>query len=636
MEILPHVLQSSVKKFPENIMMWEHDGTQYQPSTYREIFDLIKCFTTGLHKLGVSKGEKVSLLAEGKNKWVIAEFGIISNGGVSVPLSIKLNEPQELIFRINHSESTIVITSANQANKIRNIRPQLTYLKHVIIMDADEIQDGELSMDKIMEDGVQELNKNPGLYDEIISELDQNDTVNICYTSGTTSDPKGIMLSHKNYITNTQQATAIFDVPDYYTSLLILPWDHSFAHTVGVYTLISAGASMASVKTGKTALETLKNIPQNINDIKPHFLLSVPALAKNFRKNIEKGIREAGGIRAIKLFNSGLKVAYKYNREGYNKGKGLRYFLKLPYLLYERILFKKIRSNFGERLKFFVGGGALLDIELQRFFYAIGIPMYQGYGLTEAAPIISANTPDVHKLGSSGKIVPNLEVKICDHNEDELPRGEKGEIVVKGNNVMQGYWKNEQGTKETIKDGWLYTGDMGYFDQDGFLYVTGRFKSLLIGSDGEKYSPEGIEEALIEQSRYIKQVMLYNNQSPYTLALLVPNRESLVNWLKNKHNIGPEAENAVQLCLDKIQKELNPFYSGGEKEDLFPQRWLPSAVAILDEEFTEENKLINSTMKLVRPKVIEKYKGRLESLFAKESKNIHHQANKKAMKNLLQ
>ncbi|MCF8331791.1 MAG: AMP-binding protein, partial [Bacteroidales bacterium] len=481
-----------------------------------------------------------------------------------------------------------------------------------------------------------ELKANPDLYDEIISELDQDDTVNICYTSGTTSDPKGIMLSHKNYITNTRQATAIFDVPDYYTSLLILPWDHSFAHTVGVYTLISVGASMASVKPGKTALETLKNIPQNIKDIRPHFLLSVPALAKNFRKNIEKGIRDAGGIRAIKLFNSALINAYKYNREGYNKGGGFRSFLRIPHIFYERILFNKIRSGFGGRLKFFVGGGALLDIELQRFFYAIGIPMYQGYGLTEAAPIISANTPDVHKLGSSGKIVPELEVKICDHNGNELPQGKKGEIVVKGDNVMQGYWKNEQGTKETIKNSWLYTGDMGYFDPDGFLYVTGRFKSLLISSDGEKYSPEGIEEALVEQSRYIKQVMLYNNQSPYTVALLVPNRENLVNWLKNKNNISPDAEDAVDLCLDKIQKELNPFYTGGEKENFFPQRWLPSSVAILHEAFTEENKLINSTMKLVRAKVIEKYKGRLESLFAKESKNIHHQANRDAMKNLLQ
>ncbi len=636
MQIIPHVFKRSAEKYPTNVMMWEHDGQGYKPSTYREMFDHTRWFTAGLKLLGLEKGEKAALLAEGRNKWVVAEFGVISCGAVSVPLSVKLNEPQELEFRINHSESSMVIVSAGQAEKIRNIRSQLTYLKHVIIMDGEAAQQDEMSMDDITERGKKALQENPSLFQEIIDELDQDDTVNICYTSGTTADPKGIMLSHRNYITNTRQATAIFDVPDYYCSLLILPWDHSFAHTVGVYTLMTAGASMASVQGGKSPMETLRNIPQNIKEIQPHFLLSVPALAKNFRKNIEKGVREAGGIRAIKLFNAGLSVAYRYNGEGHNKGGGFRSFLRIPYAFYERILFRKIRANFGGRLRFFVGGGALLDMELQRFFYAIGIPMFQGYGLSEAAPIISANTPDVHKLGASGKIVPELEAKICDADGNSLPVGKKGEIVVRGDNVMQGYWKNKEGTAEVLKDGWLFTGDMGYFDEDGFLYVTGRFKSLLIGSDGEKYSPEGIEEAIVEQSRYVDQLMLYNNQSPQTVGLLVPNKDALKRWLKNKHNKDASSSDAVDLCINKLQKELEPWYAGGEKQEQFPQRWLPAAVAILSEPFSEQNKLLNSTMKMVRGRIIEAYKGRLEGLFSATARDMDNDANRKELQKILQ
>ena len=191
------------------------------------------------------------------------------------------------------------------------------------------------------------------------------------------------------------------------------------------------GASMASVQTGKTAMENLKNIPVNIKESRPTFLLSVPTLAKNFRKNIENGIKQKGPI-IEKLFKKALELAYDYNGNGWNRGKGLRKLKKPLTMLFDKILFGKIRENFGGRLEFFIGGGALLDIELQRFFYAIGIPMFQGYGLSESSPVISANVPQKHKLGSSGSIVPNLEVKICDEKGNALATGQHGEIVVKG------------------------------------------------------------------------------------------------------------------------------------------------------------------------------------------------------------
>jgi len=354
-------------------------------------------------------------------------------------------------------------------------------------------------------------------------------------------------------------------------------------------------------------------------------MMSVPALSKNFRKNIEKGIQAKGKITEM-LFNHGLKVAYHYNGDGWNRGKGWRILLKPEYALLDKILFSKIREGFGGNLKFFIGGGALLDIELQRFFFAIGAPVYQGYGLTEAAPVISANSPQAVKFGSSGKPVKYLDVKICDSDDKELPAGKKGEIVVKGENVMKGYWKNPKASEESLKDGWLYTGDLGYLSPDGYLYVLGRFKSLLIGNDGEKFSPEGIEEAIVDQSFYIDQAMLYNNQNPYTVGLIVPNI-SAINKTLSKLGFIPNSAEGVNKSLEIIKQEIDAYRKGGRSEGLFPERWIPTAIIILPEAFTEQNHLLNSTMKMVRGKIMEYFKPEMDYIYTPEAKEIINSKN---------
>ena len=216
-----------------------------------------------------------------------------------------------------------------------------------------------------------------------------------------------------------------------------------------------------------------------------------------------------------------------------------------------------------------------------------------------------------------------MELKICDLEGKELPNFEKGEIVIKGENVMAGYYKNEVATAETVQEGWLHTGDMGFMDNDGFLYVVGRFKSLLISSDGEKYSPEGIEEALSDNSHFIEQVVLYNNQNPYTTALIVTNKEALKRYVhKKKPNLDWNSTEAKELALNKLQREINEYRKGGKLEGMFPERWLPAAVAIIDEPFTEQNGLVNSTMKVMRNKVEERFADRIESLYTSGAKSI--------------
>ena len=327
-----------------------------------------------------------------------------------------------------------------------------------------------------------------------------------------------------------------------------------------------------------------------------------------------------------------MRVAYSYNKEGFNKGQGLQK-LKKPFLrLFDRILFSKIRESFGGELEFFIGGGALLDIELQRFFYAIGVPMFQGYGLSEASPIISSNSILRHVLGSSGYLVNNMELKICDDNGNSLPDGEKGEIIIKGGNVMHGYWKNETATAEALRDGWLHTGDMGYMS-NGFLYVMGRFKSLLIADDGEKFSPEGIEEAMTEQSKFIDQCMLYNNQRPYTVALIVPNQHALKMYLEER-NISASTEDGKRIILNLLESEVNEYRINGKYGSMFPHRWLPVAIGVLNESFNEENGMMNSTMKVVRGKIIEKYEDLIEWLYTPMGKIVYNERNMEEVENM--
>jgi long-chain acyl-CoA synthetase len=634
MKTIVELLENSAQKYGNNPYLLEKKTDRYEAITFKETKEQAYKVAAGFLALGIKKGDRIALLSESRTDWVISELGILHAGAINVPLSILLKEGADLKFRLDHSESKWVIVSGNQIDKINSIKQDLKNLEKVILLDPKESYSrDEIYMKEVKKMGEEYLSNNYDKFMDRIKSISPDDYVNISYTSGTTADPKAIILSHRNYTANIEQSLTLMDVPEWWTTLLILPWDHSFAHTVGIYIMMATGASLAAVQSGKSYLDSLKHIPENIREIKPVFLLSAPALAKNFRKGIEKGIKDKGKL-IEKLFRHALKIAYTYNGIGWDKGKGIRIFLKPLYKLYDIILFRKIRASFGGRLKFFFGGAALLDVELQKFFSAIGIPMLQGYGLSEASPVISGNMEKRHKLGSSGFLVKNLDLKICDEDGNELAVGKKGEIVVRGENVMKGYWKNERATREVLREGWLYTGDMGYMDEDGFLFVLGRFKSLLISDDGEKYSPEGIEETITDRSPFIDQMLLYNNQNKYTSALLVPNGEALVRWAKNR-NIDLADSKGLEAVLIELDSVINLYRPGGLYDDLFPSRWLPAAIAILDEPFNADNKQLNSLGKMVRARIVERHKDKIDYLYTPEAKNIVNPRNLAVMKEVL-
>ena len=632
---LVDLFENSVKMYPDNTFLLEKKSKKFEPTTYKETQQIVYRLGAGLQALGVKKGDTMALLSEGRNMWIIGELAMFYAGAINVPLSIKLEESNDLMFRLIHGDVQYIMVSGQQLKKIRLIKDKLPMLKQIIVFDEaidnlKELQEKEITASDVFALGDKFLAEHT--MEEFLAvgnSLQNDDYATITYTSGTTADPKGVVLTHRNYTANVEQACTLVDINEGWRTLIILPLDHCFAHVVGFYIMLSKGATAATVQVGRTPLETLKNIPLNIKEVKPNFILSVPALAKTFKKNIEKGIA-AKGANTVKLFEFALKVAQTYNGESSLESKGMRIFLKPLVALFDKILFSKVRENFGGNLRFFIGGGALLDKDLQKFYMAIGIPMFQGYGLSEATPVISSNGPELFRLGSSGKLVKPIELKICDSDGKELPVGEKGEIVVKGENVMAGYWKNPDSTAETVRDGYLYTGDLGYMGKDGLLYVLGRFKSLLIGSDGEKYSPEGIEEAMVQLSPCIDQIMLYNNQSAYTTALIVPNKEKLAAIVKAQ-GLTMDNEEGKKAAIAEIEKEVNAFKKGGEHAALFPDRWLPSTFAILPEPFTEQNQMINSTMKMVRGKIEKAYAARIDHLYTAEGKQILNPENIKSL-----
>jgi long-chain acyl-CoA synthetase len=618
----------------------QKDDYGWVSTTFRQAKEKALELASALIETGIVYQDKIAILSEAKADWIISEFGALYSGASMVPLSIKLL-PEEIPFRINHSDTKLFFISENTLEKVISHYEKYDYkfLKLVILDKPSEkisklckkynYDEKKLSfIDDLYQLGKEKLEQNLPKIKETEKNISEDDVVTISYTSGTTGNPKGIMLTHLNYYSNSHEAVNTFKIKENISTLIILPTDHSFAHTVGIYTGLVKGLSLYFVDARGGSINALKNIPKNLVEANPNFLLTVPALTSNFINKIKEGIQAKGSF-IEGIFNRGLEAAILRNGNGYTKpGTSVQMSTYLPYIIAEKLIFKKLREIWGKNIEFFVGGGALLDIKQQQFYKAIGVPVYQGYGLTEATPIISTNTPFQHKMGTSGKVLSNITCKICDEDGKEVNKGEKGEIVIKGDNVMKGYYKNPEATEKTLKDGWLFTGDLGFFDEDDFLVVVGRSKALLISEDGEKYSPEEIEEAIVNSSELIQQVMIYNDHNKFTSALLTLDEAKVKKTIKN--NSITNAEDLLVL----LKKELLLFKQQPEFKGKFPEKWIPSQFQVIEEAFSEENHLINSTLKMVRHKITEKYKDRIDLMYADSAQKKAKETNLKILEKI--
>lgn len=628
------LFQNSISAYPNNTMIFENKDDCYKGYTYKEIEKQVHIMAAGLLDLGIKPGDRLGLLSEGRLEWIVSELATFYCNGICVLLSTKIGELSELKFRIDHSGCRYLIVSSKNIAKLIEIKSDLPNLEKIILLDRIQINDEDvIYIEDIYKRGVLYLTQNN---QELILRqglIKEDDICIIIYTSGTFADPKGVMLAHKNIYHNVEQIHSMMNINAKWVTLQILPWDHSFAHTAGIYVSIFKGAALACLKTGRTTLETMRNIPDCIEKINPHYLLVVPVILKHFYKGIINKINNKGWI-INKIFNNAIFIGMAYNGDGFNSNKIKQFFLRPIYKLYDKIFYKKIRNALGSNLKFMVSGGACLDIFYQRFFFAIGIPVYQGYGLSEASPVISCNIKNHCRLGTCGQILPMLECKIINEEGKDVLPGLKGEICVRGDNIMKGYWDNLNATHNTIdNDGWLHTGDIGMLDKDGYLSVLGRFKSLLISDDGEKFSPEAIEESMIRVSQFIDQIMLYNNQRRYTVALIVPCHDEILKTLsktgKSQHEVSGQ-----DCIIGLIQRDILIFRKDPYLKSCFPEKWIPSTFALLNEHFSEKNRFLNSTLKMVRPYIIDFYKSRIEYLYTNEGKDVYNHKNRMIIKRL--
>jgi len=585
---------------------------------------------------GFKPEQTVGILSEGKSSWVTCELGVIKARMISVPLSIKLT-PEEIAFRINHSEAVALAISANTLGNAIKALPMFDHPVMFIYLDEqderleNQIRTSDWKQDtdyvpfaSMLMDGQQLLEKKPDLVKDVEKEVSEQDTINICYTSGTTGNPKGIMLTHVNYWVNSHDAIELFQLPDaQLETLVVLPVDHSFAHTVGIYTALLRGITLHFVDSRGSNAAIIRNFPKNLVELNPMFMMTGPSITGSFMKKMISGIHQKGAF-IEGIFNRGLEAGILRNGDGFHRGSTwVQIKTWLPYTIANLLVFPKLRKVFGDRMLYCVGGGALLEAKQQRFFAAIGVPVFQGYGLTEAAPIISSNSPLRYKFGTSGMVAGSEVCRIMVDETTEAKVGQRGEIVIKGENVMKGYFKNPSASAEVLKDGWLWTGDLGYYDEDGFLVVTGRAKALLIGKDGEKYSPEEIEEVMVNNVAMLNQLMVYNDHQAITTALVTLQEDVVTGLIQEK------GCKSAEEALDAIIAELRSYEVHAKA---IPNTWIPSRFALIEKPFSEADGLVNSTMKLVRYKTAEFYKDRIATLY--ESEEANRKANLEVVKHL--
>ncbi len=637
------MLDEAAQKWTSAPYALKKSDAGYVPVSFKEARDAAQEFAAWLLTAGFEKGQAMAVLGEGSPEWIIGEFGVIMAGCVSVPLSIKLLG-EEIPFRLNHSEAKAILTTKNQLEKVLGSFKDVQNAAIVVVYLDDDPEEARtvaarfgIAAERIV--GLLEARKagraalgNSGSpiaekLAGLAAAAREDDTVNICYTSGTTGNPKGIMLTHLNYWTNCNDAV-LFANPYRYRTLLILPVDHSFAHTVGLYTALICGISLYFVDSRGGGIATLRNIPGNILESNSNFLCTVPSLSGNFMKKIVAGIEDKGGF-IERLFKAGIAAGIAWNGNGWNKPPlAVRAKAFFPYFTAKLLVFNKVKKMvFGKSLLFCIGGGALLDVKQQEFFAAFGLPIYQGYGLTEAAPIISSNGPKKHKFGTSGAIAASTECTIRRPDGSVCAVGETGEIVIRGGNVMKGYFKNPEATVLALRDGWLWTGDLAYYDVDNFLVVVGREKALLIAEDGEKYSPEDIEEAVTFSTDVIDQIMAYCDHKKYTTAFVTLDETRVRRLIKDR------GITTASALLEALKVEFYRFRSDPKAKKV-QGGWIPSAFHIMPAAWNEKDGTMNSTMKAVRHQIVKVYRDLVDYAYTSEGSRTENPRNLETLRRL--
>jgi len=580
-----------VKLFQDKPYLWKKIDGKYTSLSWQQVREQVDSIAKGLRNLGILNGDRVVILSENRPEWQIADLAIMSIGAISVP-AYTTSTTSDYSHILNHSEARcIIIASHSLALKVLPAVVKSSKCKNVIKIDNDKNNYNEpvniISWNTLIKE-----NNDDKLIDfeEEAKTQQRKDTACIIYTSGTGGNPKGVMLSHGAMLTNCTGAKELLknlikDLKEI-RFLSWLPLSHSYEHTLQFFKMgISAQVFYA---------ESIDTLLVNMGEVKPHFMTAVPRFYDSLHTRISQGLKKQGKISQL-LFASTLKLGKKnYFNEKMN---GLE---KITNKLLDKIVRKKVNKRFGGNLKALVSGGSALNFEVGLYLTALGLPLLQGYGQTETAPVVSANPPEKVKLDTVGIVFKGTEVKIADD----------GEILVRGENVMNGYWNDPHSTNATIIDGWVHTGDIGEFDEDNYLKITDRKKDIIVNSGGDNISPSRIE-AKLDIMPEIAQSMLYGDYKNYLVAIIVPNKEEALIWAKENNksedfSILIKDEDFIKI-IKQVTERVNKNLSVIEKVRRF---------ILIDHEFTIENGMMTPSMKVRRFKVKEKYEENLENLYS--------------------
>ncbi len=549
----------------------------------------------GLRDLGIDKGDRVALLSENRPEWAIADLATLAAAGVVVPIYATLTATQAL-YILDDSEAKVCLAStAAQLKKLAEVRGQARHLRHVVRMEPGaEPASGTLSLDEVRARGREALARDPQAVRRRAAEARPDDLATLVYTSGTTGDPKGVMLTHRNIVSNVEGAKQVFmEFGPADVALSFLPLSHIFERMAGYYMMLNAGATIAYA-------EGVEQVPANMAEVRPTVMCSVPRLYEKMYARINEKVAADPPARQ-KIFRWAMGVGGEAFALAVAK-RSPGPLLKLKHALANRLVFHKVKERVGGRLRVFVSGGAPLAREIAEFFGAAGLTILEGYGLTETSPVITCNRPDDFKPGTVGKPLPGVEVKIADD----------GEILTRGPHVMRGYFNKPEATSEVIDaEGWFHTGDVGLFDADGFLVITDRKKDIIVTSGGKNIAPQPIEN-LLKTNRYVAEIVMIGNKRHFPAALVVPNFENLEKWAR---------EQAIEFASREElvgRPRVLELYEGLVQEET---RHLASfekikKVALLPREFTLEAGELTPTLKVKRRVVEQKYKDVIDRLYA--------------------
>lgn len=566
---------------------------RWVPISSDEIIARAKNIAAGLHATGVRRGDRIALLSESRAEWTLTDAGCIFGGVIDVPIYPTLAPPQVRYILNDSGASALIIEGREKFDELKDILGECPDLKQIIYFDPDGMSAAEgMSLKQLEDLGREFQQEHPALIDQLAHEITPDDLATIIYTSGTTGEPKGVMLTHSNLVTNLIDSSDHLSFGEKDVALSVLPLSHVFERQA-MYTYLHQGMSVYFA-------ESLQTIGPNLREVRPTILVGVPRIFEKIYQRIQERAAEAGEFASMMLVWS-VDVAREYAKHTLAH-RPVPLLLKLKHKVASKLVFSKWRAALGGRIRLLLSGGAALPEDLAYIYTGAGIPIIQGYGLTETSPVITSSWLENNRVGTVGRAIPNVEIRIA----------ADGEIEVRGPNVMRGYYNKPEETRAVFTDdGWFKTGDVGTLDEDGFLRITDRKKELFKTSGGKYIAPQPIEQA-IKGSRFVNQVVLIGAERKFPAALIVPNWEQLESYCKLK---GIEVKSRRELCehpriIDLIQRQiekLTPNLSRYEKI---------KKIALLEGEFSIEGGELTPTLKVKRRVIDQKYRDVIEKLYA--------------------